>query len=122
MQNPFLTGAIVYPALELLARGRTHYSMAIAGGASFMLIRRVQRLRLPLWKRALLCGAGITAIEYACGCIWNRRHQVWDYRNMPLHVRGQVCLPFTLLWCALSGGVMTAMEYCGNACRRDVSR
>ena len=57
---------------------------------------------------AVLCGAGVTAIEAACGLLWNRRHQVWDYRRMPLNWRGQVCLPYTALWCLLSGAYMGA--------------
>ena len=33
MLKTFLTGAVAYPALEMLWRGRTHASMALAGGA-----------------------------------------------------------------------------------------
>ena len=50
----------------------------------------------------------LTAIEAACGLCWNRRHQVWDYRRMPLNWRGQVCLPYAALWCLLSGAYMGA--------------
>ena len=115
MPGTFLLGAAGYPALELLTRGRTHYSMAIAGGLSLMLIRRVQRMRRSLSVRALLCGAGITAIEYACGRIWNRNWRVWDYRRMPLNHRGQVCLPYTALWCLLSASALTVMDACAAA-------
>lgn len=110
MLGAFLLGAAGYPALELLTRGRTHCSMALAGGASTLLIRRISRMRLSLPVRALLCGAGITAIEYACGCVWNRQHRVWDYRRMPLNIRGQVCLPYSLLWCGLSAVLLAAMD------------
>lgn len=111
MLGTFLLGALGYPALELLTRGRTHYSMGIAGGLSMLLIRRVTRMQKSLPLRALLCGGGITVIEYLCGRIWNRDYRVWDYRRMPLNWRGQVCLPYTLLWCTLSAGVLWTMEH-----------
>lgn len=110
MMKTFLIGAVGYPALELLWRQRTHPSMALAGGAAMLLIRRVQRIRATLPLRALLCGAGITAIEYAIGQAWNSTHRIWDYRRQPLNLHGQICLPFSLAWCALSAGVLALMD------------
>lgn len=110
MLKTFLFGAVGYPALELIWRGRTHASMALAGGASMLLISRVRRMQCSLPLRAGICGAGITAIEYAVGRIWNRRHRVWDYRRMPLNLHGQICLPYTLIWCGLSGAIMAVMD------------
>ena len=110
MVKTFLFGAAAYPALELLWRGRTHASMALAGGASMLLIDRASRMPMGLPCRALLCSAGVTAIEYACGLIWNRTYRVWDYRRMPLNLHGQVCLPYTMLWCGLSAGVLAVMD------------
>lgn len=104
----FLIGAVGYPLLELAWRGRTHPSMALAGGLSTSLIHRIGQTSLHPVGKALLCGAGITAIEAGCGLIWNRRHRVWDYRRMPLNWRGQVCLPFTLAWCGLSAAYLLA--------------
>ncbi len=106
MKGMFLIGAVGYPLLEVLYRGRTHYSMAIAGGCSAVMIAMVSRTALPLLWKAVLCGAGITGVEFICGCIWNRAYAVWDYRNMPLNIRGQICLPYTLLWCGLSAAVL----------------
>ena len=112
MQHPFVFGAIAYPLLELAWRRRTHPSMALAGGCSMALLSRIQRHAKgrPLWQRSLLGGLAITGIEYAVGCVFNRRYQVWDYRSTPMNLRGQICLPFTLVWCALSAvafGLMT---------------
>lgn len=106
MKKLFLLGAVAYPVMELLYRGRTHYSMALAGGLSAMLIGHMGRMRMWLPFRAMLCGAGITAIEYAIGCLWNRRYSVWDYRDMSMNIQGQVCLPYTLLWCGLSAAAL----------------
>lgn len=106
----FLIGAVGYPLLELCWRGRTHFSMALAGGAGAALLHRARCLRLPLWCKSLLCGLGITGIEAACGLVWNRHHQVWDYRRLPLNWRGQVCLRYTALWCGLSAAWLLAEE------------
>ena len=110
MLKTFLTGAVGYPALELLWRGRTHASMALAGGLSMLLIRRVSRMRGGLLPRAMLCGAGITAIEYLVGKKWNRTHRIWDYRRQPLNLRGQICLGYSLLWCGLSAAALAIMD------------
>ncbi len=106
----FFLGAIGYPALELLYRQRTHWSMALAGGAACSLIGRIGRMRAPRVTRALLCGAGITGVEYLVGCLWNRDYSVWDYRDAALNWQGQVCLPFSLVWCALSYGMLYVMD------------
>ena len=106
MLKTFLAGAVTYPALEILWRGRTHPTMALAGGASLVMIRRVSRMRGSLLARAIVCGAGITAIEYLIGRKWNRSHRIWDYRHLPLNLHGQICLPYSALWCLLSAGVL----------------
>ena len=110
MKKLFLVGFAGYPLLEMLYRGRTHYSMALAGGLAACFIGRVSRLRGTLPVKACLCGLGITALEGAFGLIWNRRHQIWDYRRQPLNWRGQVCVRFTALWCALSTGMLTVLQ------------
>ena len=110
MLKTFLLGAVGYPALEMLWRRRTHPSMALAGGAGMVLIRCVSRMQCSLLCRALLSGAGITAIEYGVGRAFNRSHRIWDYRRMPLQLHGQICLPYSLLWCGLSAAVLSVMD------------
>ena len=86
--------------LELLWRGWSHGSMFLAGGSCFLLLGKLNRTkpRLPLAARAV-AGAGIiTMVEYTAGLLFNRNYTVWDYRNVPMNVHGQVCLPFCLLW------------------------
>lgn len=98
----FVFGALGYPALELMWRDRTHPSMALAGGLSASLIHRVNKLSIGLLPKAALCSVGITAIEAGCGMVWNKQHQVWDYRRMPFNWRGQICLPYSIAWGGLS--------------------
>ena len=92
----FALGGSVYVGMDVLFRGRSHGSMFLAGGSCFLLLG--QLCPLPLWQRGL-AGAGIiTAVELATGLLANREYQVWDYRGIPLNYRGQICLPFSLLW------------------------
>ena len=102
MLKMFLTGAAVYPVLELVYRRRTHWTMSIAGGVSGVVLSIAGKLKLPLLTKVFLSGIGITGVELICGLLWNRRHQIWDYRHLPFQYKGQVCLPFTLLWCGMS--------------------
>ncbi len=110
MLKSFVLGAVGYPLLELLYRGRTHYSMAIAGGISVFMLCRIRQLRCNFLTKVLLSGTAITTVELLCGLIWNRRYTVWDYRRTPLNYRGQICLPYSLLWCGLSAGFLVLTE------------
>ncbi len=110
----FLTGSCAYPTLEMIWRGRTHYSMALAGGLSLTLIGRICCGTLRHKGLALRCLAGsgiITGIELCTGLVVNDLlgFGVWDYSDMPLNILGQVCLPYSLLWCALT---LPAMALC----------
>jgi hypothetical protein len=110
MNKLFCLGATVYPLLEIVWRGRTHYSMSLAGGTSLLLIGHIRKLPLSFPTRTLLCGLGITGIEYLCGHFWNSEYQVWDYRRMPLNYHGQACLPYTLAWCGLGAISMKLLD------------
>ncbi len=76
LQTPavFALGAVGYAALELLWRGRTHWTMALTSGAVLVGLRQLRRRvheESPLSR--CLCGAAcITAAEYVVGCTVNR--------------------------------------------------
>lgn len=106
----FLLGAVGYPLIEMAYRRRTHPTMALAGGISAVILRRISKTDRPLWQQALLGGLMITGIEYAIGKVFNRRHHIWDYRCAPLNVQGQICLPFTLVWCGLSAAAIRLFQ------------
>ena len=100
------SGGAAYYSLEVLCRGHSHWSMALCGGVCLLAIFHLNRALKdkPLLLRATLCGGIITAVELVCGCLVNLKFGlgVWDYSHLPLHLLGQICLPFTLLWIALS--------------------
>lgn len=113
----FLTGSFGYPALEMVWRGRTHYSMALAGGLCLVLINKVccEKMReKSVPSRCLAGSAIITGVEFAIGLVFNdwMGLNVWDYSNMPLNLMGQVCLPYSLLWYGLSLPAMKLCEKC----------
>lgn len=110
----FLTGALGYPMLELLWRGRTHVSMAVLGGLCLLLIffindRFAHTSRL---FRALLSAAAITGAELFSGILLNLvlRLNVWDYSHRPLHLLGQICPLYSLLWFFLSFAILSVWE------------
>ena len=96
----FLTGGAAYVALELLWRGRSHSSMFLAGGLSLLLIGHLEEVkpRLPLPLRTLTGAGIITMVELGMGLLVNRNYTVWDYRDRPWNLWGQICPLFTVLW------------------------
>ncbi len=94
----FYLGGMAYSGLELLWRGRTHGSMFALGGACFLLLGQLRRLKLPLPVLAIAGSAAVTAAELAAGLLVNRSYTVWDYRRVPLNFMGQICLRYSLLW------------------------
>jgi len=100
----FLIGGTGYVGLELLWRGRSHGSMFLAGGVSFLLLGKLNaaKSRLPMALRCLMGAGIITCVELAAGLAVNRDYRVWDYRQLPLNFCGQICLIYSLLWIPVS--------------------
>lgn len=99
----FAAGSALYPLIEIVWRGYTHYSMAIAGGISLCLIDKLCCEKLRNCHMAAKCAAGsgiITSVEFIVGLIVNKIFalHVWDYSAMPLNILGQICLPFSVIW------------------------
>lgn len=104
----FLIGGRAYTGLEMLLRGRTHWTMFILGGICFVIIGLLNEHKFR-WKDSLilqsLVGATvITILEFFTGCIVNLwlKWNVWDYSNLPFNLLGQICLYFFLLWVPMS--------------------
>ena len=101
-------GALGYGSMEILARGFTHISMGLLGGLCFCFIGFTGILRrqgrLTLMQQLLTATFFITTSELLCGLITNliMGLNVWDYSEVPLNYKGQICLPFSALWFAIS--------------------
>lgn len=103
----FVLGGFTYGALEVVTRGFTHISMGLLGGAAMCLLHFMNgtdKTPLKIFVILSVSASFITACEYVTGEIVNVRLGlgVWDYSMVPLNVDGQICLPFSLLWFALS--------------------
>ena len=118
----FAVGGGTYVAVELMWRGRSHYTMFLAGGTCFLLLGQLNKakpsLQLPL--RGFVGAGVITMVELAAGLLVNRQYKVWDYRNVPFNFLGQVCLPFFLLWVPLSLGAMGLYQYLEELLDKDL--
>ena len=104
----FSLGGLAYCGLELLWRGRTHYSMFLAGGTSLLLLGKLNRAepKLPLFLRAVVGSGIITMVELTAGLIFNRSYTVWDYRDQWGNWLGQICPLFSLLWIGIAALVL----------------
>ena len=100
-------GGCLYVVLELLWRGRSHWTMFILGGVCFVLIGAINEVipwEMPLVLQGVIGSACIvTPLEFVTGCIvnlwlgWN----VWDYTDQPFNLMGQICLPFAVIFSGL---------------------
>ena len=102
----FALGGAAYVGLELLWRGRSHGSMFAAGGLCFLLLGKLGKTDQPHPLKSLAGAGVITAVELGTGLLANRRYTVWDYRQMPANFKGQICLPYSLLWVPVSTAAM----------------
>ncbi|MCM1115531.1 MAG: putative ABC transporter permease [Clostridium sp.] len=108
-----LLGGFGYCLIEIIWRGRTHYSMFFAGGivlASFYYISK--SYDFSILEKCLAGMIIITSIELLFGIWFNiiLKENVWDYSGMPLNFLGQICVPFSLIWFVLSGAAFKVLE------------
>ena len=96
----FAMGGAAYCGIELIWRRWTHGSMFLLGGMCFVTLGKLGKAcrRMPVLLRGLMAACVITVLELLCGLVVNRDYAVWDYREMPLNFRGQICLPFFIAW------------------------
>lgn len=111
-----LIGGMIYVLIELLFRGRSHFTMFILGGACFVsvgLINEVLPWNTPFQLQMLLGGSIITVLEFISGCILNLYFGlgIWDYSDQPGNILGQICPLFSLLWVFLSGLAIVLDDY-----------
>ena len=103
----FILGGFVYYSIELAFRGYSHWTMFILGGLCYTLLGLINEI-LP-WDtyievQGIIGSIIITSLEFLFGYILNivLDLHIWDYSNVPGNILGQICLPYSLLWCVLS--------------------
>lgn len=110
----FVIGGFLYMLIELMWRGRTHWTMFIVGGICFVLVGLVNEVftwDMPLIRQQAISTVMITIVELLAGLLINCNYTIWDYRNAPLNIMGQICLPYTILWFFLSLAAIIADDY-----------
>ena len=80
--------------------------MFFAGGTCFLLLGKLGKVTKNPLTRAFVGAGIITGVEFLTGLLVNRNYRVWDYRDMPLNIKGQICIPFCLLWLPVGLGAI----------------
>ena len=116
----FGMGGVIYALIEVLFRGRTHWTMMLTGGAVFCCLYLLfDRFYYEnLLKNALLGTVIITTAEFAVGCvvnIWLNMH-IWDYSHKTLNLYGEICPAFSFGWF----GISIAAFYIAAVLRRNL--
>ena len=111
----FVFGAINYLAIEILWRGHTHWTMAVAGGLCAMLIYVFNAEFNDMhWLYKCFVGAIIiTSVELVTGLIVNMtlKWDVWDYSERTFNFLGQICLQYFVYWFLLCIPVVRLFDY-----------
>jgi uncharacterized membrane protein len=108
-----LLGGFGYCLIEIIWRGRTHYSMFFAGAVVLSTFYYINEMyNISFVEKCLIGMLIITGLEFVIGVLFNivLKENVWDYSKMPLNILGQICVPFSALWFALSGVVFKVLE------------
>lgn len=98
----YAIGSIGYRFIEVLWRGRTHWTMGVVGGICFLLMYisdfLLKNMRLAV--KALISAASVTTVEFFSGLLINRVFclGVWDYSAMRFNLLGQISLLYSVLW------------------------
>jgi uncharacterized membrane protein len=102
----FLMGMVYFTA-EGFWRGWTNISMLFVGGLCCVLVGLLDEFpqnKLKIWQQCILGTLIILTIEFISGVIlniWLKLH-IWDYSNTWGNIKGQICLPFAILWFILT--------------------
>lgn len=111
----FVIGAMGYTLIEMLWRGHSHWSMAIAGGISLAVLFNVfEKLKdAPVYFKSIVGGEIITAIEFIFGVVFNLYlgMSVWDYSEVKGNILGQICPLYSMLWCFICIPIAAAESF-----------
>ena len=104
----------IYVCLELLFRGRSDITMMFCASICvipMIYLNNIFTYNVDFLLQLILCTIFATWIEYIFGYIFNTDYHIWDYRNMPFNISGQICLPFSLLWMVIAALVIPLMDW-----------
>lgn len=95
----FALGALIYLGIEVMWDGATDRRMGLVGGIAFVVCGQADDwFCIPNILVWIMIGTIIVLLEFVAGCLWNRTYTIWDYRKIPFNYKGQISLPFYILW------------------------
>lgn len=110
----FGMGAFGYGLIEIMWRGYTHPSMALAGGIGMPILSVIEQKfkNLKFVYRCISGGLTILSIEFMFGFIFNvwLGMHVWDYSTVPLNFKGQICFLYFTLWCFMCAPLLICAD------------
>ena len=104
----WMVGGFIYISMELIFRGRSHWTIFLLGGLCFVCLGLINELipwQMPFLKQMFIGMLIITYFEFITGCVVNiwLGWGIWDYSNIPGNILGQICPVFSFLWFWISG-------------------
>lgn len=97
----FFGGAMCYGMLELVVRGRTHWTMLLTGGIAMTFLMLInQSKQIDIVIRAVIGSFLITSLEFCVGSVVNISldMNIWNYSGIPYNILGQICPKYSALW------------------------
>ena len=101
----FITSGLIYIILELIWRGRTHWTMFVCAGLCGLVMANINNNLLEFdtdfLKQIFVSALCCTTFEFLFGIIFNGDFSIWDYRGLwgTIHILGdQVNILFFGIW------------------------
>lgn len=100
-------GFTTYLSIEIIFRGYTFWGMGVLGAIAFLFLDQLNdRISwdMDILLQGCIGSALITGMEFIVGnlTLLGWLPKMWDYSNMWLNYKGIICVPFSLIWIALS--------------------
>lgn len=103
----------VYMTIELLYRQYTDYKMFYLAGFVGLVILGVNEwlsYDTDFLVQVFVCGTVALLGEFLCGIIFNADYAIWDYRDLPFNLMGQIQLYFAVIWYILSAAFIPILD------------
>ena len=103
----FLIGFCVYITIEVLYRGFSYPLMGLCAGIAIVILDKINDLiswNVDVLWQCLFGALLITLMELIIGKMFLAGYLpvMWDYSSVPLNYQGIICVPFSIVWMALS--------------------
>ena len=113
----FIFSGSIYYLMEMIFKSShtSHISMFVLAGLCGMVfidgLNNLFTYDMDFLLQIFICATAITIGELFVGLLFNSDYSIWNYTNMPFNYKGQICLPFYLLWLALSAIFIPVLDW-----------